>query len=360
MARRMSLGGVWLVAVGSACGTVIGQETNTTAPATQPDLHVTEFGEHTGQEINDGFVFADGRYLDAPYRVARRGCALFVNGVMVQDYKIKWPPYKLEVERDPGIPAGLTRESTFEKDPSPDAHWRRKWRYLLQHFPPEEAPDRMAEYFRSLPFVKSAVFQDPPHNSRLNVTTWEGKTAKFWLSAEPENVGRKTPTREEIASWLEEKRQHIEERLSKGYCIMYFNASLERAMDGKRAMMVLPPIVEVLSSDRTDDEKFDVLEQWDVIMPVPDDRRLYGSLVKNFRGSTQLSARVADIRKKHPPTTRPLSYREHLQILQEVGKMDSPPNEREALLRKRLRDRLQAVHDEEQRARPAATRPQRP
>jgi len=57
------------------------------------DTFVDEFGITTGRTINNGFVFVDGQYVEAPYILSRRGLGLYVNG-----RKIERPKRHMELE----------------------------------------------------------------------------------------------------------------------------------------------------------------------------------------------------------------------------------------------------------------------
>jgi len=73
---------------------------------------------------------------------------------------------------------------------------------------------------------------------------------------------------------------------------------------------------------------------WDLIPP---DTKLYLSLVKNFKGSQQLSDRINEILKKHPRRPRPLSYVEQLEIQREVLKEAGTLEERQDTRRRSRR-----------------------
>ena len=44
------------------------------------DLMVERFGMSRAEPVYTGYVFINGRYLDAPYIVEQRGVGLFING----------------------------------------------------------------------------------------------------------------------------------------------------------------------------------------------------------------------------------------------------------------------------------------
>jgi len=112
------------------------------------------FGVKKGTPVESGFVFLDGVYIEAPYSVSRRGGDIYVNDAKIEDVVGMWPPPYAE-DKDPGMPPGLTKDSTFKDLDFPDRpgdSWdRKKRRWLCSHFPPEEATRRTIEYYMSLP-----------------------------------------------------------------------------------------------------------------------------------------------------------------------------------------------------------------
>lgn len=313
--------------------------------SSQPDLHVDVFGERVGEPIDSGFVFADGEYMDKPYRVTRRGTSLYVNDRRVRTYRITWPPYKLEVDEDPGIPAGLTRDSDFPEDPSPDAFFRRKLRYLYQHFPPDEARRRMIEFYRSLPFVKEVRHADPPGSSIvIEVVTHRNRSHKIYLESGRNAAVRKTATRSELTQWLEKQRSRIDSELRRGNCLMVCGRGKEISFGPDKANKALPPVVDALASNASADEKLATLERWGVI---PQNcRKTYASLVKGFKTSPQLTARIAEIRKKHPHRVPPLMHSEVEECREEAERRTANKNEWKRVFRQLVRQKQQQLERE--------------
>ncbi len=134
-----------------------------------PPDWVDVFGTNEGKPIDSGFVFYDGRYVEAPYRVIRRGVGLYLNETRLPESGA-WPPTDYE-DKDPGVPPGLTRNSTFAdlefKDKPGDSWDRKKVRWLRRHHTPEEAQRLIVRYYEELPFVAKAELLSP---GRIRVT----------------------------------------------------------------------------------------------------------------------------------------------------------------------------------------------
>jgi hypothetical protein len=336
--RRLPTGMALCMLLSCASPPAVAQSSS--APTTRSQLHADAFGEYRGKPIATGYLFLDGAYIDSPYTVSRCGVAVLVNGIRMRTYRIQWPPRDWSVREDPGIPPGVTRDTTFDDFPTMDAPWSRKGRYLSHHHAAEDVPELMAQYFRALPFVKSVEYENPRHKDTLKVTTLGGEVRLFDVLPREEKVGGLGPPKASaIQNWLERRVKDIEEPLTKGNCLLLFrDTGRDLRIAGSRVPQTLPAVVEALSSNRSTEDKFKVLELWDVINPGPYDRKVCAPLVKSFKGSPQLSARVQELLDKHPRRPRPMSYWERRDIQQQVLKMkDKTMKEKRELLSKLLR-----------------------
>lgn len=337
-----------LIACFYLCWPVLGDEQLPTT-STQPNLHVDVFGTKTGKlPITKGYVFLDGRYLDTPYQVDRRGDALFINGRLVRHYKVKWPPYKLRENTDPGVPKGLTRMSRFPDDGTPAAHWRRKLRYLAQHKSPGDVPQAMRKYFLSLPNVKSAEFKNPQRKCFINVELWNGQTTSFEVIPHQDLANPKNATAQDVLQWLDHHRAELEEQLRKGDCLFIFTgpmAATFRIASGA-VPQALPAVLGALCSDASDASKLQTLELWNVISPGPTDHKRCKPLLESFRTSDQLAARIQSLLDEHPRRPRPISFKEYDAIMKKVLKMDLPMKEKRRMLGKLLAQKQAEIEAE--------------
>ena len=113
------------------------------------------------ENINTGFVFVDGKYIDAPYKVEAHDLAVYINGIQITK-KLEWPVVnKYAFDHDPGIPPNVTKYTTLEKasklrEPTRGIlYYAAKQWYLFTHYSYDEAFEKTKQYFRSLPYVKS-------------------------------------------------------------------------------------------------------------------------------------------------------------------------------------------------------------
>lgn len=266
-------------------------------------------GEKVGMQVSFGFLFVDGTYLDAPYRVTRLGRRVTINGVAVKQWD-RWPLPDLRVDTDPGKPPGLTERSTLDdlrdkKNPE-NGFWLREYRYLFQHFPPEEARQRMAEWFRGLPFVGSATFK---YDTYLVIKMKNG---------EEEAMGMKPPaadspyswevTNKDVAARLDRERDRWESKLKEGGAFFFFfTKSRTVILTPKMAARDLGLIVGILRSGRSQEEKVGLLQRMELVPPTSvDDIGMFRPLMTQFRASKQLEERIADLVKATGITPRQL------------------------------------------------------
>ena len=205
-------------------------------PAALDESAVKELGVKEGEPVDAGFVFFDGRYIDAPYRVSRRGRHVFINDVVVFQWD-RWPLPDLRVNEDPGYPPGLTENSGLEdviKGNSENSPWQRKSRYLYQHFPLDVARQKMADWFRRLPFVESAEFRHPGSGG-LRIKMKNGEEKNVGVSPPPkESIYSWEFTNKDIIAWLERDRGRYEARLKEGDAVLSSAKESRSTWGGRR------------------------------------------------------------------------------------------------------------------------------
>lgn len=253
---------------------------------------IKEFGKTDGEPIHSGFIFFDGRYIDAPYVVSRRGLEVFINDVMVGKWR-QWPLPDIIVKEDPGLPRGLTKDSTFDdlddKNNPYNGYRARKYRYLHQHFPPEIAIKKIADYYASLPFVRRVTFED---SVTIIVETVRGEKRGIDIGPPtPGSLSSGQVTKEEILKRLEETRGNFERRLKKGSCIFLVSKGGGVSFGKMRACENLPLAIEILRSSRPDSEKISLLQKLSVI-PKGCEEGDFCKIVTNFKASHQLEDRI--------------------------------------------------------------------
>lgn len=266
--------------------------------------NVEEFGEKEGASIQAGFVFRDGRYVDLPYRVSRRGLAVFINDVMVRE-PIKWPPRNVTVELDPGVPNALDEGSSLDdienkKDPY-EAAWHRKYRFVMQHFAQDQALEEMTKWFESLPFVESVSRK--PGSSIIRVRTKDGQERNYGVFRPPEpGFGiLRSPNREDVLAEAEGRRREMEKKLLAGNCFFSFSRGGELLFSAPKAVHVLPEAVAVLASEKSKEEKLFELQQLNILPPQYPEG--WETMATGFRASPQLEQRIQALRAERATGT---------------------------------------------------------
>lgn len=78
---------------------------------------VNRLGATNSAAISTGYVFIDGRYVDAPYQVQQHGRGIFINGEFLNEAvrrEFVFPPVDRPlVTVDPGVPTNFSPTSTF-------------------------------------------------------------------------------------------------------------------------------------------------------------------------------------------------------------------------------------------------------
>ena len=245
------------------------------------------FGINVGKEISRGFVFWNGSYIEPPYVISRIGLALHINGVELEKSP-PWPPYDYRVGEDPGMPdvtASSTWENMEDADDPRDVHWRRKLRYAYQTYGPEEARTVMIEYLRQLPFVASA---EPESEASPVIVVREVSGRERLVDIGEIEIGPPL-TKEEMIALVDQKKSHLEERLLKGDCYLFFGGGSYISFGESKAARILPDAITILRSGVTYEEKRVKLEELGIL---PRETDAFYELIDNFEASSSLDDRL--------------------------------------------------------------------
>ena len=255
---------------------------------------IKDFGINHGEPINKGFLFYEGRYIEAPYVVERRGLEIYINDVLMLE-GCEWPRYDLRIDKDPGDPpAGV--EKPWERPASGDVrdnYWSRKWRYLEQHFDRKTALQKMKEAY-----AKSDIFTDVRSGGREGwfiLTDLQGKEKGVFYH-DPKSLfgGGRPLSREKLLMYYEETKQFYETMLKRDIMLLKLRGG-EKYVTGKRA----DDMIRILLGKGSPEEKIKKLESIHVLTPGADHG--FRSIVHNFKATDQLKKRFADRlkRKRH-------------------------------------------------------------
>jgi len=273
---------------------------------------VARLGVTEGRPVTTGFVFVDGRYLEPPYVVVRRGLQVTINGVVVHEWK-RWPSPDLRVDEKPELPAGITETSGFEDFGKLVTNWwdtypTRVSRYYYQHFPPDEAAKRITEDIRSLPFVESVALERPDRLTLLTVRTKAGRTVSVDIGERPRDSALSWRFGDkELVERLDGTRALYERRLTLGMCWFAFSGGAELSLGGGRrgAAESLGLVVEILRSGRSAEEKMRLLERMDFLPPRELARREdFAALFEHFQALPSLDQRLAELVRETGVTPR--------------------------------------------------------
>ena len=257
------------------------------------------FGKKRGVPIETGFFFKNGVYIDAPYIVSRRGGDVFVNNIKVETV-LWWPPVDWE-DKNPEVPKGLTKHSTFkdlETPGRPYDQWVGKMsRWVFRHYGRDQVLKVEAENFKRLLFVKDVEIK----GDELIVTTWSSdKKEHFDMAfdlAQPPAEPASTP--EQSLRALDRVCSQWEGRLKKGDCLFLFGKHTEISF-GKAATINLGAIVRVLRGNEPKERKIKELQKLEFLPPPPHFNKAWNCLFTNFSASSQLDERIKQLRFSAP------------------------------------------------------------
>lgn len=241
-----------------------------------------------GEAIPSGFVFVDGRYIEAPYVVSRSNSEVSVNNVVVR--KLDPVPAPDVPREDPGPPIELTEESTLNHLKH-SAGVLKKFRYLHHRFSEDTAMRKMAEYYKDIPCVAEVSLKEPDNFRFLEITLKNGECGNIDVSGpSPGSVSSEGLSERKVASRLDRYRHRLENRLEKGDCFFLFSRGGELSFGKRKAAKDLKLIVDILRSDRDVRQKTSLLEKLSVLPPKSSPS--FSKLITNFHASPQLDQRV--------------------------------------------------------------------
>ena len=257
----------------------------------------SEKPEYINKPIETGFVFVDGKYIDAPYIVEAHDLAVYINGMHITSIST-YPLKDKRINEDPGMPVGVTKEAGLAaldtvRGQNGRPHCGLKVGYLNQHFSKEEARIKIIEYFKALPYIKNV---DDSEKYILKLEDYYGETRLIWTS--PHGDVGPPKTIEDLKAAAERTKSYFIKDLKLGYCIFYGKGGgtmLPRIV----AARIFPKILETLRNTKLDYEaKNHILEKFGI------SNRDF--LIKNFEASEQFDKRLEELREKiiekHGPT----------------------------------------------------------
>jgi hypothetical protein len=149
-------------------------------------------------------------------------------------------------------------------------------------------------------FYKGEYVEPPYRIDRRGVeVVVNGRPVYRWSSRTDAYQGEPAPTRstwdfpdEQVVRHVDTWRDIHERYFRSGDCLFILAEGRRRLMARETAARDLKLAVGILRSDRTPDEKFDLLQRMGFLRLPDDPRELYEPLLTGFRASEQLDARI--------------------------------------------------------------------
>jgi len=120
--------------------------------------------DETRKPIKTGFVFIDGKYIDAPYKIKIKKDIIYINNNPIWLQNPNQNNGEMpKIKDDPGMPPdSINTLNKFwgYKNSKNVSFFSSKAIYYYSHYKPEIAENKIKEFFSSLPFIKS-TYEDP-------------------------------------------------------------------------------------------------------------------------------------------------------------------------------------------------------
>lgn len=251
-------------------------------------IDVDVFGSVRGQEITNGFIFVDGRYIPPPYRISSEGVEVSVNGVWLTSVA-KWPPLDFTQKEKPELSPDITENSTIYdlRRHGRHGYLARMIRYHKQNTPKNQVVPEIIEAYKALPFV---VKVQRTGAETLDVTTNDGKVHHIMTGSRGRDLFLNPLTHEEVAARIRNNTHHYENTLKKNggfFVFPGFSMHTVSPHDMKNNMPVFQLIVNGL---KTLDDKISELARLKVFLI--EDLSHWRSFVSNFKASPELMQRI--------------------------------------------------------------------
>ena len=208
-----------------------------------------EYGVTTGKPIDSGFVFYDGKYIESPYVVGRRGGEVYINDQWVYHTGgTDKPPFVTHPEKAT-LPAEIDKNTSFYDKRVAEYISNTTAAMRARNAGLEEERKVMEAAYRTLPRVKEAEF-DKSYPGLLHITTYRGETLNIQLNRRRCKPRTDSKSRfEEAENW----REFLEKGLRDGHCLFLFSRGGLTSL--ANAQKNLPTIMRALRSDDSIDKK---------------------------------------------------------------------------------------------------------
>lgn len=225
-----------------------------------------------GKPINSGFVFIDGKYIEPPYHVKRKGYAVYINGIQVtKEFKQEKNPFNYNHYL--GIPPCLNKNSSlndlikckepYEKIPYLTAMSQ----YYYKNYKYSIAIDSIVNYLKKFPNIKRIE----KNGEFYTIESYIGETQTIsigGINAQKNSriwgPGGSGPTpKKEIINYVDGLIESIEYRLKQNrlYIIFSnFDSNTNLLIPNVRDDEALSYIYKIMNSNYSNSDKIDSLK----------------------------------------------------------------------------------------------------
>lgn len=252
-------------------------------------FNVEEFGNTSGKDVNDGFVFIDGQYIQAPYKVNRKGLGLFINGVMIAvpcHWEVPKTVKALVVTEDPERPLSIHKYSS-RYDPDIREYLGKKKVYYVQKYGKDATIAHMQKTYEQLPCVQSSHIDS--NDPQLLVVKWYGDTENAVRLFPPDGRSLGQLTKSDMLKRLEQERETLEKRLAMGDYYFFFTEGSKITGGKESAREMLPKAVNIFESNNSIDKKINDLKE--IGFPIVQTKK-FETMLKEFSVQPQLHQRL--------------------------------------------------------------------
>ncbi|MGD8780333.1 MAG: VCBS repeat-containing protein, partial [Ignavibacteria bacterium] len=245
------------------------------------------------ETVDNGFIFIDGRYIEAPYKVEVRDMTVYINNVQISN-KIPWPQPDLRILEDPGMPkVELKRDDgiknlTEVRDENGKLIVMKRIRYFLQNFELNIATSKIIEYLGELKIFKTLNLDK---FGVLQVEDYNGKSENIFLSP----IKREAPpTLNQVLESLNRREKQIVSELKRGKSIFYFDRKSIVKFGSVKTANLLPKLLKILEDKSTNNfTKIKLMEDYGIFSKNSPNSKM---LIKNFKSNYNLQKRISNHR----------------------------------------------------------------
>jgi len=262
------------------------ESTPGTAEKATPDVSENVVGE----PIVSGFVFIDGRYIEPPYVISRKGYSVLINDILVEENLVsptRTPVVGLRLV-DVMIPEGIDENSDMSDAIVRDYLYKKR-AYIQLHSSQEERFALISKSYRDLPCVEKV---DSEGQDSIRVTCKNGSVLTVRLvlpKRRPISLDRNS-----LLQRYEKEREFYETGLKDHMTFFLFGKDGGGGISGQTGNRVIQGLIDILQSDEPSTVK---MNKMSLLFPTARTDYRFGAMIDNATYSAQLESRLKAIEK---------------------------------------------------------------